>query len=118
MASGKYNTMAEGLQKIAQDITLLFATPDADLEWLAEFQSMALQKMRQPFDAVAQQQGQPPAGNGPGQMPPEIAAMMGGQGPAQGVMPAPAPGGMPGGPMPGPGAPNPDELRRLMDAGL
>ena len=117
MASGKYNTMAEGLQKIAQDITLLFATPDADLEWLAEFQSMALQKMRQPFDAVAQQQGQPPVGPGPGEMPPEIAAMMGGQGMAQGVPPMPA-GGMPGGPSMAPAPPNPDEMRRLMDGGI
>lgn len=110
MASGRYNTMAEGLQKIVQDITLLFATPDADLNWLAEFQSMALQKMREPIDAVQGAQGQPPAGPGPGQMPPEIAALMGGQGPAQGIPPASGPVG------PG-AAPNPDELQRMMSMG-
>ena len=116
MASGRFNTMSEGLQKIAQDITLLFATPDADLEWLSEFQTMALTKMREPYDAVQAQQGQPPVGGGAGEMPPELAAMMGGQGPAQGIpMGQGGPPPMPGMPPTGPGAaPNADELQRLM----
>lgn len=105
MASGRYNTMAEGLSKIASDVTQLMATPDADLEFLTKLQTDILMKMRQPIDAATGPQA-PNAGQPP--MPPEIAAMMGGQ------MPAAAGGIPPAGGGPGAGAPNPDELRRLM----
>ncbi len=114
MASGRYNTQAEGLAKIAQDLTMLMATPDADLEFLTQLQTEILRKMREPFEgstgaAFGPQSGGVDAGQGP--MPPEIAAMMGGGMPPTPIAPGP---GVPLGAMPGAGAPSMDETRRLM----
>lgn len=111
MASGKFNTMAEGLSKINADISQLLATPDADLEFLTELQTMVVMKMREPFEGSAGAFPTPGGGApnaGQGQLPPELAGMLGGAMPPTPIMPGP------GAPMPGAGAPSMDETRRLM----
>lgn len=120
MASGQFNTMAEGLQKLVMEVASLMGTPDADIEWLTDLQAHVTQKIRQPIDGAGGGP-LPPAGAdaGQGPMPPELAAMMGGGGPAAmgpgiGAPPPGMPGPMPGGPSMSPQPPNPDELRRLM----
>lgn len=117
MASGRYNTMAEGLAKIAQDLTMLMATPDADLEFLTEMQTDVLRKMREPFEGTPAGAAFGPSGGadaGQGAMPPEIAAMMGGAMPPSPIPMGGGGGGMGPGAMPGAGAPSMDETRRLM----
>lgn len=106
--------------KMVQDTAALMSTPDADIQWLTDLQAHITNKLREPYDSMGGPGG--PGGGGMAgapqdQMPPELAAMLGGQGPAaaagggipMGGGPPPGPG-----PMPGPGAPNPDELRRIM----
>lgn len=113
MASGSYNTMAEWLGKINQDLASAAACPDADLEFLVGLQTQVLQKLRQPYDQNPN--GMPP------QLPPAGGMNMGpgmpGAGPPspgpslEGIVPA----GGPVGPGPAPMASsNPDELRRAL----
>lgn len=89
--------MVEGLQKIAQDITALKMTPDADLSWLIGIETQILQKLREPFEAAAGQMG-PPPGN-------SVDAGLGAAGADMSVMPGGGGGQAMG--MPGPGGPMP-----------
>lgn len=112
------NTMVEGLTSIMSDIASMKAMPDGDLQFLIQLETMILKKLREPIDSMAGQMG------GPGGMP-EGAGPMPGMGPGSTPPPpGPPPGppqGQPGGPprgmMAGAGAPNPDELRRLLTGG-
>lgn len=118
------NTFAEGLQKLLQDVSNLKVTPDADLQFVYELETMLLGKIREPIDQMAASQGgqqMPPAAP---PMAPPMDPMMGGGDPMAALMGGG--GGMPmdpnmgaGGPPPAglrmnPGQPNPDELRRLL----
>lgn len=115
MATRGTNTMVEGLQKLAQDITALKMTPDADVSFLIGLETQILQKLREPFEAAAGQMG-PPPGNavdmGLSAANAETALMPAGGGVAAGM-----PG--PGGPMPAsvPGGAmrqSPDMMRRAL----
>lgn len=119
------NTMAEALQGLLGDISQIKVMPDADLEWLVNLETMILAKLREPIDQLAGQL--PPPGDNP--------MAFGGSDNMQGQPPMPPPAPMPGGglplnmlPQPGtarstgarrvtPGAPNPDEVRRMVGAG-
>lgn len=109
------NTMVEGLQKLAQDITALKSTPDADVTFLIGLETQILTKLREPYEAAAGQMG-PPPGNavdaGLGMADSGMSVMPGGGGVAAGM-----PG--PGGPMPAsvPGGAmrqSPDMMRRAL----
>lgn len=111
------NTMSEGLQKIAQDLTSLKMTPDADLPFLIQLETTILTKLREPFEAAAGQMG-PPPGNA-------VDAGLAAAGAGMSVLPGGA-GGMGGPPMgmPGAGGPmpaspegtrfSPDMMRRAL----
>lgn len=98
MATRGTNTMIEGLQKLAQDITALKMTPDADVSFLIGLETQVLQKLREPFEAAAGQMG-PPPGNA-------VDMGMSAAGAAAGPSIMPGGGGVPSG-MPGPGGPMP-----------
>lgn len=99
MAVRGTNTMQEALQRLLTDIAQMKTLADSDLPWLVELESMVLNKIKEPVQAM-QQAGGPlaqPTGPGPGGLP--AGAPMG--------------GGMSAGPQ----MPNPDELQRLLGAG-
>lgn len=110
------NTMVEFLTKILRVITDAKVAMDADLPFLLELETKVLQKLREPYDAAQQNQqmngdvpqamgGMPPQSQGPMPMDPNM-------------MPAPLAGQPAGrGASAGPGAPNADELRRLLNSG-
>lgn len=102
MATRGTNTMVEGLQKLAQDITALKFAPDADVSFLIGLETQVLQKLREPFEAAAGQMGAPP-GN---------AVDMGAQAADASLGGIPMPGGGGGVPsgMPGPGGPMPASI--------
>lgn len=113
------NTMSEGLSKLAQDITALKQTPDADIPFLIQLETTILTKLREPFEAAAGQMGAPP-GNavdaGLGAVGADMSVMPGGMAGVGGQ-----PMGMPGagGPMPAsvPGGAmrqSPDMMRRAL----
>lgn len=116
MASGKFNTMSEGLSKIASDIPDLLATPDgiqpANQEFLIDLLAQVTDKLREmDLSIPTGPGGQPLPQAPPDGVPPEIAALMGGPG-------GPPAAGPPGPPLAGglqrrPGIPNPDDLARL-----
>jgi hypothetical protein len=96
MASRSTNTMAEALQRLHGDIAQMKTLQDADLPFITELETMVVSKLRDPMTQMQSQGLLPPGGPPPQQMFP-------GQGQPLG-----------GGVMQGAGAPNPDELRRLM----
>lgn len=99
MAVRGTNTMQEALQRLLTDIAQMKTLADSDLPWLVELESMVLNKIKEPVQAMQQPGGplaQPTGGPPPG-------------------MPAGAPMG--GGMNAGPQMPNPDELQRLLGAG-
>jgi hypothetical protein len=100
MAVRGTNTMIEALQRLLQDIAQMKTLGDSDLPWLVELESMVLNKIKEPVDAMQQQGGALAQPTGP---------------PMGGGMPAGAPMG--GGMSAGPQMPNPDELQRLLGAG-
>jgi hypothetical protein len=130
------NTIPEGLLKVAKDLTGLMAFPgtEQDLAFLTDLQTRVLgyiQHANTPTGAGnfpppgAMPAGSPAPAPQDGGVPPEIQAMLGGGAQVSGITPAGGPpGAMPAGPPPGPagpqlagGMPNPDELRRMMQAG-
>lgn len=121
MAVRSTNTMAEALLSMVQDIGVIKTMPDADLPWLIELETQIVQKIRQPIDQLQQAAQQGPGG--PGGAPPN--AVPGGGGPiipgapgggGLGPVPPPLPQGVPGVNQ-GPAAPNPDEVRRIIQQG-
>lgn len=115
------NTMAEGLMKVAKELTALMALPNADIDFLTELQTSILGYVQHanmpsaslPPPGPANQLPAPPGPPGPPGMPPEIASLLGGGGAPQGVAGAGmAPG--PVGNLPSRAAPDPGELRRMM----
>lgn len=113
MATRGANTQVEVLQQMLGDIAQCKMAPDADIEWLLGIETQILQKLREPVQNAMQSSGlsgmqpqspQPDSGMGGG--------MPGGMGPA----PASPPPGV-AGLRTSPGAPNPDELRRLLTQG-
>lgn len=119
MAVRSQNTMAEGLQAVLQDLTSMKTMPDADLEWLINLETQILQKLREPFEQMQGQLPQAPGSAVPGPMP--MDPMAGGGmptgvgGPAGG--PPPNMGGGARGLRSSPAAPNPDEVRRMLQMG-
>lgn len=119
MAVRGQNTMSEGLQKLAQDITALKMTPDADVAFLIGLETTILSKLREQFDSAAGQMP-PPPGNAM-----EMGAGMGLEAAGAGMVAQGAAGGPPAG-MPGPGGPmpaspgvrfSPDMMRRAFPGG-
>jgi hypothetical protein len=113
------NTMAEGLMKIAKDLTALMALPNADIDFLTELQTSVLGYVQHantpnpslPPPGPDNQLPGPPA---PAGMPPEIAALMGGGGAPQGITPSPTPVSPVGNVASLAPPPNPDEMQRLL----
>lgn len=117
MATRSANTMSEVLQQILGELSQAKLAPDADIEFLLTIETQILQKLRQPVQDAMQSSG---LSGQPGQPPQQD------PGAGMGGMPGGMPGGMQGAPpaAPGvaglrtsPGAPNPDELRRLLTQG-
>lgn len=118
MASGGYNTQAEWLSKINQDLSMAMTCSDADLEFLTGIQTAVIGKLRNPQGADGGAGAQlPPPGPPPGLsmgpgmpaglppgMPPPMPPGMGPGALAPGITPA-GPGGA---------SSNPDELRRAL----
>lgn len=119
MAVRSTNTFAEALERMLTDLAQMKLLPDADMELISAMEEAIIGWYREPIDN-AQQQGLTSVMSSPADIPPEMMAAMGGGG---------MPGGMPGGVgasqiagagargMPGgggAGAPNPDELRRVL----
>lgn len=111
------NTQAEALRKILSDISNIKTFPDADLEFLINLETMILQQIRGQVE-----QNMAPKDTGMDQGLAAMAAnpsMPGSTGPMGPAGPSPMGqfGGFGGG-VPGirqdPGAPNPDELRRMI----
>lgn len=109
------------------DLAFLKAMPDADLEFLVTLESLVIAKLREPLVQAYGQAGVPPPQppqqmpgmGGPGEM---AGAGMGAPGgPIPGAQPSQpmftAPGGTPPGLRREPAMPNPDELRRMLEAG-
>lgn len=101
MATRSTDTMQEWLQRIIQDIAQAKTLGDADLAWLTQFETMALQKIREPIEAMKQPGG----------------VLAGPSAPPSGPQGMPAGQGMGGGMMAGAQMPNPDELQRLLNTG-
>lgn len=119
MASGKYNTMEEGLLKIAQDLTTLQTAPDVgpeDMTWLVEKQTEFIQRARKGIDGANPNAPLPAGGNDlapPGPPPPELAALLGGGGGIPGAPPGMAAGPPGRGPMPAPPRPGPTDMGEI-----
>ena len=122
--AGPPQTMADGLQKVLQDLSACLVAPDADMNFIQNVQNLIVTRMKAGIGgtpgmpAPGGPQGGPGAGGMPG--PP-----MGAGGPPGG--PQPGMGGLPlpGGPGAGPGVPGVrsmpqippvDELRRLLQS--
>lgn len=120
MPAGKIDTMGDLLEQIMGLLSKAKVVIDADLPWILDLEAQVVEKLRSPITQM-QRAGIMPAGGGQmgGQQmggdpmaPPPMAAPPG--------MPAPVGPSIP--PMPlqsgglsqGPGAPNPDELRRIL----
>lgn len=125
------NTFAEGLRRILVDTADLKVTPDADLDFIYQLETMVVQKIREPQDQLAQLQaqqagqgGMPSAQQMPDPMTLAMAGGMGGGGDpmaamgmdpmAGGMPPAMPPGPPPGGLRMNAGAGAADELRRVL----
>ena len=118
---GSVNTMAEVLDKLYNLITQAKTVMDADMPWLITIETMVLQKLRDPQRKMQEQ----------GLIPPDTAGGPQAQAMPPGMAQGPPPGGPSFGPpgggdsaaaglrgmTPGMGAPNADELRRLLSAG-
>lgn len=102
MAAGKSsNTQSEALRGLLGQIADMKAMPDADINFLTNFETMLLGYLRAPFEQQQQQ----------------VSAMPGGPG---GMSPSMQPMGAPAARVPGimnsNGQPPVDELRRLLSA--
>jgi len=99
------NTFAEGLNSLLPAVSMLKTTPDADLNFIMELETMIVTKIREPQDQLAQFQAQQA---GMGGMPPMDMQMAG---------PPPGPPGIPpgvGGLRQMPPQVSADELGRLL----
>lgn len=91
------NTMAEGLQKVLNELTKMKVMPDSDLPFILNLESQIVSYLRPPEAG-----GSPDQGN-LGTMGNAMQTVMGGGGGLGGA--------------PGPGMPNPDEMRRMTSIG-
>lgn len=110
MASGRIDTMSDYLRKIMQLLAEAKVVADADLPFLLEMEQLVVGKLRDPVTRM-QQAGIMP--NDPNQIP----AGGGQMAPPPGAPDPSMLGSMPmqsGGLSAGPGAPNADELRRII----
>lgn len=121
MPAGKIDTMSDLLEQIMNLLSKAKVVIDSDLPWILDLEAQVVEKLRSPITQM-QRAGIMPAGG-------QMGGQMGGQG-MDPMAPPPmaAPPGMPApvgpsiAPMPlqsgglsqGPGAPNPDELRRIL----
>lgn len=96
--AGQTQTMQEGLNKLLAEVAQMMILPDADIDFLSQIQMAITQYVKQ---------GQ--GGSTPGQQ----SAVPGGAG-TQPTTPQPPPGMMTGGASMGMGAPNVDEMRRML----
>lgn len=118
MAKTTGDTMAEGLQKVIQQIAALTSLPDADADFLMGLQTGVAQYLRDGAQAASGGNLQMPPG--PGAPGPQSASPTMGM-PGSGGLGGPPPGA-PGGMGMGPGTmgiqpPNMDELSRLLGQG-
>lgn len=72
------NTFTEGLHSLLPAVSMLKTTPDADLNFIMELETMIVTKIREPQDQLAQLQAQQA---GQGGMPPMDMQMAGPMGP-------------------------------------
>lgn len=116
MPAGKIDTMSDLLEQIMNLLSKAKVVIDSDLPWILDLEAQVVEKLRSPITQM-QRAGIMPAGagmqgGGDPMAPPPMAAPPGMPAP---VGPSIAP--MPlqsGGLSQGPGAPNPDELRRIL----
>jgi hypothetical protein len=105
MASRMTNTMTEALQRMLQDLAQMKILQDADLPFVMSLETQIVEKLRDPVTRM-QEQGLMPQG------PPQQQ-----QDPSMGGPSFLGSGGVSGGVAMGSGAPNADELQRLLSAG-
>lgn len=116
MSSGKVDSMGDYLRKIMGLLSEAKVVADADLPFLLQLEQEIVGKLRDPVTRM-QQAGIMPADQSqiPGGGAPMDPSMGGGQGgPPPSMAGANAMPMQSGGLQAGPGAPNPDELRRLL----
>jgi len=108
------DSMGEGLKKLLGQIAQLMTTPDADMQFLSGLQQVVVNQLGGIAAQAAQSQAQQAMQTigSPGTTP-------SGAVPSMGLGPVPAGQTAPGGGQapPGPSAPNPDELRRILANG-
>lgn len=115
MAQRSTNTVREALERLFADVGQMKLLPDAGpyMDFIYQLETAIMDKLREPISQMEAQgllppgmSGQPPGAPQPGPQP----SAMGGM---------PMMGGVPQqrGNMPGPAAPNADELSRLLNAG-
>lgn len=116
MASRSTNTFAEALERLLGDLAQMKLLPDADDELIGAMEEAIIGWYREPIDN-AMAAGTTSVQSSPADIPPEMMGGMGGMGGGVGASQIAGGGGagrgMPPGAV-GAGAPNPDELRRLM----
>lgn len=125
------NTQVEALKGLIQQISDIKTFPDADLPFLLGLETEIISYIRKPMEDMVGQMppGAGAGGPGPGAAPPGMGPEMGGGqmppgmgmpagialGGGVGAAPSNTGAGVSRGPMMSPNAPNPDEVRRMMN---
>lgn len=113
MPAGKIDTMGDLLEQIMGLLSKAKVVIDADLPWILDLEAQVVEKLRSPITQMQRAGIMPPDGG---------MGVPAGAGPMSPMAPGPAPAGPTIAPVPmqsgglgaGPGAPNPDELRRIL----